>query len=102
MAMGMEAMGGMGVGAGTGTAAMPVIGTAIGAGIGAISSAVGDNDADKKEEARRKKERDAQLSIPGRTKASRMFDAFREVQNEKLRSMAALSQAAMEWAQLQR
>jgi hypothetical protein len=82
--------------------AVPGIGTAIGAGVGAIASGVGDNDASKKAAAQRKKEMDAQLSIPGRTKMSAIYDSFKEAAATKMRNMASLSQAAMEWAQLQR
>jgi hypothetical protein len=85
-----------------GTASMPGIGTVVGAGVGALASGVGDNDASKKAEAQRKKERDAALSIPGRTKASALYDSFKAAAENKMRAMASMSQAAMEWAQMQR
>jgi hypothetical protein len=49
-----------------------------------------------------KKAEEAAQSLPGHTKASRVYDAFREQQQQKLASMASLSQAAMEWANMLR
>jgi len=74
------------------------IGALAGAAIGGIASAAGGK-SDKK---KAKKAADEALSIKGRSKASRLYDAFREAQQQKMQSMASLSQAAMDWANMMR
>ena len=84
--------------AGGAGAALGPIGALAGAATGGITS-IFDRQSQKKKE---KKARDEAMSIKGRGRLSRMYDAWREEQQVKQISMAALSQAAMDWANIQR
>lgn len=99
MALGMEAMGSAAMGAG---ASMGPVGALAGAGIGAGASVFDTVSQKKEREKQRKREEEAAQSIPGRRKASRLYDAFKDQMQQRFQSMASLSQAAMDWAQLMR
>ena len=88
---------------GSGLGLMSGFGGAVaGAGIGAGASLFDSQSKKKQAEKDRKRQEEATQSIPGRTRASRVYDAFREAQQQKIANMASLSQAAMDWAQMQR
>mgnify|MGYP001583051397 CR=1 FL=1 len=95
----MELLTGGGAAAGGGAAsALGPVGALAGAAVGGTTSYM-DRQSQKKKE---KKARDEAMSIPGRGRMSKLYDAWREEQQIKQTSMAALSQAAMDWANIQR
>jgi outer membrane lipoprotein SlyB len=85
-------------GAGMGMMVGGPIGALAGAAVGGITSSMDSQSAKKKA----KKEADAKLSIKGRTQASAVYDKIREGERVRLANMASLSQAAMDWANMQR
>ena len=83
-------------------AALGPIGALAGAGLSAGGSLF-DSFGKKKEQKKQQKEQEeATQSLPGHKKASRVYDSLKDAMQSRWQSMAALSQAAMDWAQLMR
>ena len=74
------------------------IGMLAGAAIGGIAGGMDNKSGDKKA----KKAADAKLPIRGRSKMSAMYEKVREGERARMANMASLSQAAMDWANMQR
>lgn len=90
----MNPFGGMVEGAEAGSSMMGPIGALAGAGIGAGGSLI-----DSAQKRKQQKKAEA-MSRPKRRKLSQVQASVEDAQRTKMASMATLSQAAMEWAQM--